>query len=266
MFQKLLITGAAGRLGRHLRGSLKPHVGSMRLSDVAPMAPATDGEELVSCDLADKRGVDQMVAGCDAIVHLGGCPSELPFEQILETNIKGVVHIYEGARRHQVGRVVFASSNHAVGFHRQDDFLQTDCETRPDSYYGLSKSFGEDVARFYHDRYGIESACLRIGSCFPVPLDRRMLHTWLSHRDLTELVRCCLDAPRLGHTIVYGISNNRHPWWSNEGAAHLGYKPLDSSEPFRALREQQPPLDMQDPRRMYQGGAFVTEGPFETGF
>lgn len=263
--QRLLITGAAGRLGSHLRHSLKPHVATMRLSDIAAMAPVGDAEEVIACDLADKGGVDRLVRGCDAIVHLGGIPNEQPFERIVETNIKGVVHLYEAARRHEVRRVVYASSNHVVGFHRQDEVLDTACDRRPDGFYGLSKSFGEDVARLYFDRWGIESACLRIGSCFPEPVDRRMLHTWLSHRDLTELVRCCLAAPRLGFRILWGVSAHRDLWWHDQANADLGFHPVDSSEPFRERLEQLPPLDPSDPARVYQGGAFVKLGPFDNG-
>jgi uronate dehydrogenase len=261
---KLLLTGAAGGLGRVLRDGLKPHARTLRLSDIAALEPARDGEEVVPCDLADKAAVDALVQGCDAIVHLGGVSVERPFEDILEANIKGVYHLYEGARRHGVPRVVFASSNHVVGFHEQGQLLDADCVKRPDGYYGLSKSYGEDLSRFYFDRYGIETACLRIGSSFAEPKDRRMLVTWLSFRDLTELVRCCLYAPRLGHTIVYGVSDNRDKWWDNRLAAHLGFRPQDSSEPFRAKVEAQPPLDAQDPARRFQGGAFVKMGPFET--
>lgn len=262
MISRLLLTGAAGNLGRHLRSSLRPYVQHIRLSDISAMAPAGVGEELEVCDLANKQAVDRLAQGCQAIVHLGGLANEHSFEAIVEANIKGVLHVYEGARRHGVERVVFASSNHVVGFHRQDEFLATDCSRRPDTYYGLSKSFGEDVAQFYWDRYGIQSASLRIGSAFPEPKDRRMLHTWMSYRDLTELIRCCLFAPQLAHTIVYGMSDNRDPWWTNARAAHLGFVPQDSSEPFRAEREQQSPLPPDDPARIYQGGAFVKLGPF----
>ena len=262
--ERLLLTGAAGGLGRILRESLKPHVRRMRLSDVAALAPAGPDEETVSCDLADKGAVDRLVQGCDAIVHLGGISVERPFEEILEANIKGVFHLYEGARRHRVRRVVFASSNHVIGFHRQGEVLDADSPRRPDGYYGLSKSFGEDVARFYFDRYGIESVCLRIGSSFPEPRDRRMLSTWLSYRDLTELVRCSLHAPEVGFTVAYGASDNRDAWWDNRGAAHLGFRPQDSSEPFRAKVEQQPPVDPADPAAQFQGGGFVKSGPFET--
>ena len=262
--ERLLLTGAAGGLGRVLRESLKPFANAMRLSDVAAMDPAGRAEEVEPCDLADKAAVDRLVRGCDAIVHLGGVSTERPFEDILEANIKGVFHIYEGARRHGVKRVVFASSNHVIGFHQQGEMLDADCARRPDGYYGLSKSYGEDLSRFYFDRYGIETACLRIGSSFPEPKDRRMLITWLSYRDLTELIRCCLFAPRLGHTIVYGMSANRDKWWDNSKAAHLGFQPQDSSEQFRAKVEALPPLDPQDPAAQYQGGGFVKAGPFET--
>jgi len=261
---RLLLTGAAGGLGRVLRESLKPFARVIRVSDVAAMPPAGPDEEVEPCDLADKAAVDQLVRGCDAVIHLGGVSTERPFEEILEANIKGVFHIYEGARRHGVKRVIFASSNHVIGFHKQGEMLDADCPRRPDGYYGLSKSYGEDLSRFYFDRYGIETACLRIGSSFPEPKDRRMLITWLSYRDLTELVRCCLFAPRLGHTIIYGVSANRDQWWDNSKAAHLGFQPQDSSEQFRAKVEALPPLDPQDPAAQYQGGGFVKAGPFET--
>src|SRR5437763_11175932 len=135
---RLLLTGAAGGLGKILRDSLKPYARVMRLSDVAAMEPAAEGEEVVPCDLGDKKAVDALVQGCDAIVHLGGVSVERPFEEILEANIKGVFHIYEGARRHGVKRVVFASSNHVVGFHKQGEMIDPDCPKRPDGYYGLS--------------------------------------------------------------------------------------------------------------------------------
>jgi uronate dehydrogenase len=262
--KRLLLTGAAGGLGKVLRTGLKPFCSQLRLSDISAMDPAGEAEEIVLCDLADKAAVDALVSGCDAIVHMGGVSVERPFEEILEANIKGVFHLYEGARRHGVKRVVFASSNHVVGFHRQGELLDTDCARRPDGYYGLSKSYGEDLSRFYFDRWGIETACVRIGSSFPEPKDRRMLITWLSYRDLIELVRCCLQAPKLGHSIVYGMSANRDKWWDNSAAAHLGFHPQDSSEVFREKVEALPPLDASDPAAQYQGGGFVKLGPFET--
>lgn len=261
--ERLLLTGAAGGLGKVLREKLGPFAETLRLSDIGAMAPAQGShEEIVPCDLADKAAVDALVKGCDAIVHLGGVSVERPFEEILDANIRGIFHVYEAARRHGVKRVVFASSNHVVGFHQQTETLDATSLKRPDGYYGLSKSFGEDMAQFYFDRYGVETVSIRIGSSFPEPANRRMMSTWLSYDDLTDLVGKALFTPGVGHTIVYGVSANRDVWWDNHGAAALGYQPKDSSEPFRAKVEAQPPVDPTDPNAIYQGGAFTAQGPF----
>ena len=261
---RILLTGAAGGLGKVLRESLKPYARVLRLSDIAQMAPAVDSsEEVQPCDLADKQAVDELVAGVDAIVHFGGVSVERPFEEILGPNISGVFHIYEAARRHGVKRVVFASSNHVIGFYKQDETIDAHCQRRPDSYYGLSKSYGEDMATFYYDRYGIETVSLRIGSSFPEPQNRRMLSTWLSFDDLTQLIQRSLFTADVGHTVVYGASANRDVWWDNRFAAHLGYQPKDSSEVFRDKVEAQPMPAADDPAMVYQGGAFVAAGPFD---
>jgi uronate dehydrogenase len=261
---RLLLTGAAGGLGKVLRERLRPCAEIIRLSDVAAMAPAQGvHEEVVPCDLADKAAVDALVAGCDAIVHLGGVSVERSFEEILGPNICGVYHVYEAARRHGVKRVVFASSNHVIGFYKQSEHIDATAARRPDGYYGLSKSFGEDVAQFYLDRYGIETVSIRIGSSFPEPANRRMMSTWLSYRDLTELIARSLFTPDVKHTVVYGMSANRDVWWDNHGAAHLGFQPQDSSEVFRDKIEAQPPVSPSDPAAVYQGGAFTAQGPFE---
>ncbi|CAB3626135.1 Uronate dehydrogenase [Achromobacter mucicolens] len=259
---RLLLTGAAGNLGLVLRPRLKAHADILRVSDVVAMAPAQPGEEVVPCNLADAAAVSELVRGVDAIVHLGGVSVERPFEEILPANIQGVYNVYEAARLHGVQRVVFASSNHVIGFYEQGQTLDADVPLRPDGYYGLSKAYGENLSRFYFDRYGIQTVCLRIGSSFPEPKDRRMLVTWLSHDDLTDLVVRALFTPDVGHLIVYGASANRDSWWDNSGAAVLGFAPKDSSEPFRAKVEAQPALAADDPAARYQGGAFVKAGPF----
>lgn len=261
-FKKLLLTGAAGGLGKVLRQSLAVHTEILRLSDISSMDAATTNEEIIVCDLGDKAQTMALSNGVDAIVHLGGVATEHSFEKILDANIRGIFHLYEGARVHGVRRVVFASSNHAIGFHKQGDVLDSDCLLRPDSYYGLSKAYGENMAQFYFDRYGIETVSIRIGSSFPEPVDARMLVTWLSFRDLSELVRCSLTAPNVGHTIVYGVSDNKNGWWDNSKAAHLGFKPQDNTEQWRASREAMPALDATDPAKLYQGGGFTKMGPF----
>lgn len=205
-FNRLLLTGAAGGLGKVLRERLKPFARHIRLSDIANMAPAIDeSEEVMPCDLSDKQAVHQLVEGVDAILHFGGVSVERPFEEILGANISGVFHIYEAARKHGVKRVIFASSNHVIGFYKQDETIDALSPRRPDGYYGLSKSYGEDVASFYFDRYGIETVSIRIGSSFPEPQNRRMMSTWLSFDDLTQLIECSLYTPKVGHTVVYEI-------------------------------------------------------------
>jgi uronate dehydrogenase len=262
-FNRLLLTGAAGGLGKVLRQSLRPYASILRVSDIAEMAPATGAyEEVQVCDLADKAAVHQLVEGVDAILHFGGVSVERSFEEILGANICGVFHIYEAARRHGVKRVVFASSNHVIGFYKQNEFIDAHAPRRPDSYYGLSKSYGEDMASFYFDRYGIETVSIRIGSSFPAPHNRRMLSTWLSYGDLTQLIERALYTPNVGHTVVYGMSDNRNLWWDNHLATHLGYQPQDSSEQFRGQVEAQPMPAADDPAMVYQGGAFVAAGPF----
>jgi len=263
-FRRLLLTGAGGGLGRELRRRLKPYCDSLRLSDHVAIAPAEPGEEVTQAALEDRAAVRSLLAGVDAVVHMGGVSVEGPFDPILAANIAGVYNLYEAARINGVKRIVFASSNHVTGFYRQDEVIDATDPVRPDGLYGVSKAFGENLSRFYFDRYGIETACLRIGSSFPAPKDRRMLSTWMSFDDLERLVVACLSAPVVGHSIVYGMSANRTVWWDNTQARHLGYVPEDSSEPFRAeVEARQGAIDLNDPVNIFQGGGFVRQGPFE---
>jgi uronate dehydrogenase len=261
---RVLLTGAAGGLGRELRGRLRKRCTLLRVSDVAAMEPAQAGEEVVQARLEDRAAVHQLLAGIDAVVHLGGISTEQPFDAIVQANIVGVYNVYEAARKHGVKRIVFASSNHVTGYYRQDEVIDPSMPVRPDGYYGISKAFGENLSRFYFDRYGIQTVCVRIGSSFPEPRDRRMLATWLSYDDLERLVVASLTTPVAGHSIIYGMSDNTTTWWDNTSARHLGYRPQDSSEKFRAAKEAaQPKLDRDDPAVIYQAGGFVHVGPFE---
>lgn len=263
-FHRLLLTGAAGGLGRVLRPRLKAWCTLLRLSDIAELGSAAGGEELQPVALEKADEVHALLDGVDAVVHLGGVSVEGPFEPILQANIVGAYNLYEAARKHGVKRIVFASSNHVTGFYRQDEVVDPSMPMRPDGHYGLSKAFGENLAQFYFDRYGLETVSLRIGSSFPEPKDRRMLATWMSYDDLERLVVASLTAPVVGHSVIYGMSDNTTSWWDNTGAKHIGYRPQDSSEPFRAAVEaRQPVLDLKNPAVIHQGGAFVTQGPFE---
>ena len=261
---RLLLTGAAGGLGRVLRPRLRTHCERLRLSDQVALGDEAEGEELQLADLADHAAVRELVRGVDAIVHFGGISVEAAWEPILQANIVGLFNLYEAARHEGVKRIVFASSNHVVGCYRQDEALDTRAAPRPDTLYGLSKAFGEDMAQLYFDRHGIETVSLRIGSATPAPENLRMLATWLSHDDLERLVVAALTAPRVGHTVIYGISDNPGRWWDNGAAAHIGFRPRDSSEPWRAALEAADPHPApDDPTRTHQGGLFLTLGPYD---
>jgi uronate dehydrogenase len=258
----LLMTGAAGGLGQAMRARLKANCDVLRLSDIGAMAPAQAEEEVVRADLADAEAINQLVAGCQAIVHFGGVSTEQPWAPILQANIIGAYNLYEAARIHGVKRVIFASSNHVMGFYRQSQVVDAQTPPRPDGLYGLSKAFGEDLSRLYFDRYGIETACVRIGSSFPEPRDRRMLATWMSYDDLHRLITACLTTPVLGHSIIYGTSDNSVSWYDNHLARHIGYRPQDSSDVFRdAVYARTPEPDLTDPAVQFQGGGFLKIGP-----
>jgi uronate dehydrogenase len=261
-FKRILLTGAAGALGRMLRERIRPWAGIVRLSDVADMCAAAPHEEIVQCDLADRQAVLALLDGVDAVLHFGGIATEAPFGAIVSANIVGVANLYEAAERHGIKRVVFASSNHTIGFYPAGQQLDADMPTRPDSMYGISKCFGEQVSRYYFDRFGLETVCIRIGSSFPAPVNRRMLATWFSYDDLAEMVRCALFAPDVGHTIAFGVSDNPAPWWDNRLAAHLGFQARDSARPYAAqILATQPEPAPGDPAARYQGGQFVVGRP-----
>jgi uronate dehydrogenase len=251
-------------LGRVLRPRLKGVCDILRVSDIAPLGDAAPGEECMPAALEDRMQVRALLEGVDAVVHLGGVSTEQSWDAILQANIVGAYHLYDAARVHRVRRIVFASSNHVTGFYRQDEVIDTLAPPRPDGLYGVSKAFAENLARMYYDREGIETVALRIGTSLPEPRDRRMLATWLSHDDLERLVVASLTAPVAGFTVIYGMSDNATGWWDNTAARHIGFRPLDSADAFRATIEaRQPTVDLTDPTVLHQGGAFVRAGTLE---
>ena len=261
MYSRLLLTGAAGGLGRVLRPRLKARCDVLRVSDLGDLGTATAGEEVMPAPLQDRPAVFKLLEGVDAVIHLGGISTEQPFDDIVQANIIGTYNLYEAARTHGTRRIVFASSNHVTGFYRQDEVVNANMPVRPDGYYGLSKAFGENLARFYFDRYGIETVCLRIGSSFPEPKDRRMMATWMSYDDLERLVVASLNSPVVGYSVIYGMSDNHHVWWDNTSAKHIGYRPQDSADVFReAVYARTPEPDLNDPAVQFQGGGFVKIG------
>ncbi len=262
---RILMTGAAGSLGTAMRPKLKAHCDVLRLSDRKSIGVAQSGEEVLTAELGDEAAVLALLKDVDAVVHFGGVSVEGPFGPILQANIIGLYNLYEAARKNGTKRIIFASSNHATGFYKQSETITPLASPRPDGNYGVSKAFGEDISRFYFDRYGIETACLRIGSCFPEPKDRRMLASWLSFNDLYRLLMACLSTPVLGHSIIYGMSKNSVTWWDNSTANHIGYVPQDSADSYRdAIYASTAAPDLTDPVVQFQGGAYVAQGPYAT--
>lgn len=258
MVKRVLITGAAGAIGVVLRKGLAGRYPVLRLSDRRDVGAAGPGEEVVLADLQNMAAVTEAAAGCDAIVHLGGIPEEADWESIHGANLIGTYNVYEAARLTGVKRVVFASSNHVVGFYRRTRKVAQHEPMRPDTRYGLSKACGEMIARLYADKHGIESVCLRIGSFRPQPLDRRMLSTWISPRDTVELVGCALDARDIVYEVVYGVSRNDRNWWINPAAVKIGFEPQDNAEAFAASLEDRRAAPG-DATELFHGGSFCAQ-------
>jgi len=221
---KVLITGAAGRIGTVLTAGLTSH--ELRLTDVAEI----DDPRFAKADLTDQAAIDAVVEGMDAVVHLGAVPDEAPFEQIAGPNLHGTFHVFDACRRLGAKRIVYASSNHATGMYPPGAPLDETVVPRPDGLYGVSKVYGEALGRMYVERFGLECVALRIGTFAPRPPDRRALHTWLSHGDAVRLVEAALTAPDVGFAIVYGASNNTRRWWPITGA--VGFAPQDDAEDY----------------------------------
>jgi uronate dehydrogenase len=234
--KRILITGAAGQIGVALRRGLRGSYPLIRLADIAPLGTAEAGEEIFQTDIRDLAAVEKAMAGIDCVVHLAGRSTEGDWDTVLALNIEGCFNVFEAARRAGVKRVIFASSNHAIGFHRRERFLDNKVEVRPDSRYGVSKIFGEALGRLYADKHGMSVACLRIGTFRTPdrPIDARGLLTWISHRDMTQLVRRCIHYPDYHFIIVYGVSKNLRSRWHNTNVKFLGYAPQDDSEQFAA--------------------------------
>jgi uronate dehydrogenase len=253
---RVLITGAAGGIGRALRETLRGVYPVLRLSDRVPLAPARDGEEIDQTEISDMAAVRRMVDEVDGIIHLGGNSGEAEWPVILQSNIVGVFNVFEAARLAGVQRIVMATSNHAVGFYPRAQTIDHRVPPRPDSRYGVSKAFSEALAALYADKHGIGFLCVRIGNFGTRPIDKRRLAIWISPRDLTQLVRIGLEHPAIRHEIVYGVSNNRRSWYDNANAFRLGYRPQDDSEPYAEAVLAAEPADADPIAEQFQGGTF----------
>lgn len=255
----VLITGASGNLGRFLTKTLAAEGWTLRLTDMAPFPDELPpGASFRRVDLADGLEVVRLIEGCGLVLHFGGASTdEWAFESVVDANLRGLYHVYEGARL-AGARVVFASSNHAIGFHERTEKLDADCSLMPDSLYGASKAFGEVMGRLYWMKHGVESVSVRIGSCFPEPIDERMLSTWLSYPDLGRMMIACGTAPTVGCSRLWGVSNNSRSFWGEDDRVAIGWSAQDSADVFenKVLGK----LSDSPVAEKYQGGIYTTRG------
>lgn len=261
--KRLLITGAAGALGAYCRDNLHDIAKTLRVSDKVDLCATKGGtvvenEEVILCDLADANAVYELVKDCDGIIHFGGQSTEGSWSRVRDSNIEGMYNLYEAARLAKCTRIFYASSIHAIGYHSPMKVIDDSAAIRPDTLYGVSKAFGEALARMYFEKFGIETACVRIASCQAEPKNHRMLSTWFSYNDLVSLIRSVFEVPVLGCPIIYGVSNNDRRWADNRAASYLSWLPKDNAEfHLRRLDKEmdQPPSTSDDFN--YIGGPYV---------
>jgi len=259
---KLILTGAAGRLGSHLREPLSKLATSLLSTDIADdIGKLYAGETYVQADLASYDAMEKVIKGADMVIHFGAFVDEGPFEKLLGPNFIGSYNVWEAAHKHGVRRVVYASSIHAVGMYPKNEFIGTDVPHRPDTFYGLAKCFTEDLGKMYWEKRGLESVHLRILSCLSYEgvNNARALGSWLSYDDLIQLVTRAIDTPVTGFSIIYGVSNNDRAPVDNANASFLGFRPKDNAETYAGdVLANEPQNDPQDAGHMCHGGPFAS--------
>jgi len=256
--KKLVLTGAAGRLGSYLREPLAAMCDELLSTDIADdIGKLYPGETYAQADLASYDQINPLLEGADMVIHFGAIVDEKPFEELLGPNFIGSYNVWESAYQHGVRRVVYASSIHAVGMHKKADFIGIDAPHRPDTFYGLAKCFTEDLGSMYWDKRQLESVHLRILSAAQVN-NSRALGSWLSYDDLIQLVTRAIDTPSVGFAVIYGVSNNDRSPVDNAKASFLGYRPKDNAEQFaEKVLAEDGPIDVTDPGQMCHGGPFA---------
>ncbi|WP_298936898.1 NAD(P)-dependent oxidoreductase [uncultured Ruegeria sp.] len=256
--KKIILTGAAGRLGSYLREPLSKLCEEFVSSDIADtVSNLAPNETYVKADISDLNAMVALLKGADMVVHFGAVGDEAPLEVLWGPNFYGAYTVWEAAHRNKLRRVIYASSIHAVGMHKKTDFIGIDAPHKPDTFYGLAKCFAEDLASLYWDKRGLESVCMRILSCAQ-PTNSRAVGTWLSYDDLIHMVERAISTPITGFSVVYGVSNNDRAPVDNAKAQHLGYRPKDNAEQFaEQIYTNDGPLDPHDPANNHHGGPFA---------
>jgi uronate dehydrogenase len=252
----ILVTGAAGQLGRqvanHLMQALHDgRIARLRLLDIQPIGMSGPGVDVVQTSLASRDAAFAAAEGMDAIVHLAGISTENEWENLVPANLAATAHLFDAAVAHGVGRVLFASSNHAVGFYPVTQRIDHTAPGLADSRYGLTKLFGEELARLYTAKSAVRGFCMRIGSCFPAATAARHMSAYLSFSDFIRLVEVGLTAD-YKFEIVYGISDIPDGYWDNTNAFRLGYEPRDKPADFVSG-------ELDSTEHAFQGGSFATD-------
>ncbi len=258
--KKIVLTGAAGALGSQLRAPLAKLADELVSSDLVDgLENLGSNETYVKADVGDQAAMMDLIEGADMVVHFGAIPDEASFEEILHSNFLGAYTVWNASHKHGVRRIIYASSIHAMGMYPKTTRITTDMPHRPDTFYGLSKCFAEDMASMYWDKYGLEAVCLRIYSASGPVQNARALGSWLSYDDLIQLVEKSVTSPVTGFSVVYGVSNNDRSPVDNSKAAFLGYRPKDNAEDFaEEILAKTPQIDPQDKAHMCHGGPFAT--------
>jgi uronate dehydrogenase len=254
--KSIIMTGAAGNLGRVLAPKLAARGHRLLLCDIADNQDSLpQNASFRKIDLTDRETILALAPETAAIIHFGAISTEQSFEEILAANIRGTYHVFELAHLAKA-RIIFASSNHTVGFHERGRILDEDCDLRPDGFYGLSKAYGELLARLYWDRHGVESLSIRIGTCLPKPKEPRHLSTWLSHDDLISMIEAGLRTSSLGCRVIWGVSSNQRSWWRSHDT-DLGDLRQHDAESFASSLTE---VESADPiAQRYQGGVFCVK-------
>jgi uronate dehydrogenase len=253
---RVVITGAAGAIGSVVTAGLAAHDHQVVAVDRVGFDPPA-GTEQVLADVLDAGAMRHVVDGADAVVHLASIPHEASLPQILRSHVETTAVLLDAMVEAGTSRMVYASSNHAVGRTPRTDRLTTGARARPDSFYGVGKVGAEALGSLYVDRYDMAFVACRIGSFLPRPTSRRHLATWLSHADAVRMVNAALVVPDPGFAALYGISANTRAWWDLEPGRVLGYHPQDDAEGYADEILAAPETDEDRFEAEYVGGPFA---------
>ncbi|MGV8988524.1 MAG: NAD-dependent epimerase/dehydratase family protein [Cypionkella sp.] len=259
MRESVLLTGASGVVGTLLRPYLLKRFGTLRLTDRVAPASMDAGETFLLADLTDPQAALAATKGVDAIIHLAGLPGEGTWDQVIQASMMTTVNMLEAARQVGAGRFVFASSNHAIGYHPRSRKLTGDERVLPDSRYGVAKAFGEACLALYADKYGMKCMSIRIGTVIDRPRSLRELSTFHHPEDLAQLISIGIEHAEVRNEIVWGQSDNLRSWWDNSRAAALGYRPVHRAEDHVTFATEGEARQQPDPlASVLQGGGMAS--------